>query len=1849
MEGFYSDGTEKMDLEESDCEEMLAQELEDIETESADSAYAFFSESSERNYEVSTPLLSSSEMYINTTRVKKEPTEGKEFFPDQNVCSPKTSWKCMSPYTKTAKKTEEKQSELLFGCRSPLQSSVVSRRSGLQDGTTHQIKSVQKSDRVSELVSYKSNSTNNFCLISPSKRNRPVSVPPGQLRCQPLSSSKFHLAQKAFEVPHSFKWQPQRLRVTAYKNGTVNIFVKVTVPPSIKLLLEECTEKLKLNMAARRVFLADGTEALDAIDIPHDADVYISTGEPFSNPFKKIKDHLLLMKKATWTLNGLAFPRGVSRSQAKPVLSKRMKNLTEKPSIRLLVFKNCMGQDGYEISAPPNEKEKFLDICTIRLNLTLPAKCIYNMHGERIEDLINVPVLDKCLQNSITPLRGPLWVSKGEGFSPSGAKMYIQGVLLALHQRLKSARNYCEQVGSAIDGHKEEITDKRILSMKEEELYLEQEEVNKLIDELQAAIKNYKGHLSKLLPQLQAEQEQCTSYVYQHIKELPANTLLPQGLQLKVYENGKDTGEIIVYISRKEMETNCRNQPSIMLERVQHIIHQRLQCSADFKPSGLSRFPTQLFDETGQEIKNPLSLQNEQKIWVSYGEDYRSPLNPVLSLTFDRVTAAEKNGITVIYKTLLDPTVDLLPGCDNWEACVGFPDNFQLTSPLEHQTLETVDPDSYFMQYKIDPQLVVLGSVTMENMKKSISRRSDLIPASACFPLSNMWMITKTGMILSRAIVQSCLAVGCPIRAVMQDGIPLEGFKLNLQKRDKNNIYQYWTFQNDGCIHSKAYPEFVLTYLEELNVREEVTQTEYHTHHGGQSALHQEADSNIAEEDLKNNVCNCNEKQLSGPLDAHLMPEGPLEGNRQLTVALVRKLKEKHPKASAQRWAIKHEGVSKPGQWKQSKVDNPLWNKLTYMWPVLPNGELNETFEWPIEGLLIPNSPPLKKPAGKMQDSYMPLRLKVLKNGEEDKNKAIFILGLDCSTVMKKQCTTAMKLPFAARRLFTGNGVEIFLLKDLERDELIYVSCGEQWIDPQWTVAQNKKRLQLNNLASDVTAIRAYCVMRNTKNLALEVKKDIAIGAKLSVGIATVDFERKKVVEEPDEKQAEESTEKIKDNTDKCLNSHAKSHLKADACYKAVKYTWQQIPYDFDENCSFLKEKDEQFFEDAELYKKYRYRPKLTEEVEKAHHQLFEFRNGKIINCCFPNLLLGVENSDLHSGAEVVLLEKKGDNINQHWIWREDSRTFHLVNDPTLVLAVSMPNILNGYPKITLEIQGCPVILQKYQGCKNGAANQKWNYIETTKVFTAFYTTILDQEITAANYASICTFSVTNTEKIDQLGYYFLSPCGKEKVMICLACARSLRGKKELKKLSPGTVFFCASGSEGGKHLSMWPYKCLDVTKTDLSTSEAESTLHYLEELLASLRTETSLQMISEKMSAAVNQKAVKIIAYKNGTGYENGQLIVASTFPMLLSLCTRQLEFKRTASKLYTSKGTLILTLQDLVLCAVKDYFRKQEPDERNEGATVIPAPNENVSVFSTKDKMAKEGMNAKSPPSVMTLNDLKLIDDILLTIILRNPIEVWVSSGEPFLPLDTLQKTRKQERQKWLEKDKILADLDAMKHKMRQLQGRRIAKSEAANLVPTKSPFQPVVVEGGWTEETQEEKKLMEMIQHRETHLSELQALQFKRSSPVSPKLLTKDHRGLYKQPATKRVWAYANGSTAEQGAHAWGKTITELLDSCTMQLKMPQPAKILYAPAGERLQTWDEIERDMIVCVSTGQAFMNRKAMKHEVEIRALYARIQKQQGPESTNIIVSPSEKITEKVSMNSSLLALTCRSHSDFTD
>ncbi|XP_042089242.1 doublecortin domain-containing protein 1 [Ovis aries] len=1757
----------------------------------------------------------------------------------------------MSSQAKAVIKTTEDYLQPQFGPNRLLHSAAVSEGSGLQDCSTHQTASDHSHDEISDPDSYKSNSKNNSCFISASKRNRPVSAPVGQLRVAEFSS-KFKWDQNWHKLSQRHKLQPRLIRVTAYQNGSRAVFAKV-IAPTITLLLEECTEKLNLNMAARRVFLADGTEALEPEDIPREADVYVSTGEPFLDPFKKIKDHLLLMKKVTWTMNGLMLPTDVKRRKTKPVLSIRMQKLIEKTSARILLFKNGMGQDGHEITVGKETMKKVLDICTMRMNLNSPARYLYDLYGRKITEISKVPLLEKCLQNSITPLRGPVWVSKGEGFSPSGAKMYIQGVLLALYQRLKSAKKYSKQLKLAVNEQKGKVTEKVILSMTMKEHRQAQAEVNRLIDELQTAIKSNRGHLSKLGPQLQAEQEQFSSYVYQHIKSLPANTLIPGGLQLKIFENGKDTGEISVCISKKDLEPNSPTQAGCMMERLLLKIHQRLQGSS-IHPPGLNFSSIRLFDEHGQEIKNLLSLKNEQKIWVSYGKAYRSPLNPVLGLTFDQVTAFARGGITVVYKTFLDPNALLLPGSDNWDICEGFPINFSGTSQQVPDQFEKVDMENSFLQNKVDPTIVLHASVSIVKRSFSSSKENN---GSQIVPLT-LWLITKTGMILSQAITQSCLAIGHPIRVKATDGTSLQGYKLILQKRHKGDDSQKWVFGTDGCIYSKAYPQFVLTYLEELNVQVDVTQTEYHLHHGAWTTAHQEHGSSLAEEVLQKSASIPDLKQLPEPSDTHLMPEGSLGETGQLTVALVKKLEEKHPKASAQRWAIKHEGTSKPGQWKHSRVENPLWNKLTYMWPVLPSGQLNEEFDWPIEGLLLPNSPPMKKPIHKAPEQYVPVRLRVLRNGDKNKARAHIIISPDISPGRKMQyvdpekkgnvkkfvtkyseaetnqtgfhqllerCTEILNLPSAARRLFNEKGKEIFTLKELQRDELVYVSCGEHWINPDLSIAQQKKQIFLRNLASDISKIQIFCSMHKIEALVLEVQSDIVSGAKLAVRKPI--FGKEKQIIEPEEKQMQKNALTSENASSEILDSHARAHLRMKACHTLLRYAWQEPSHNFDETDSLPKKMEDELFENMEPEKKYSHSPKQSK-LQKLCHQQFEYRDGQIISYAAPHLVLGVRGPNLRSGVEVVLVEKKADDSHQRWMRKEDSRTFHLVSNPDLVLAVSMT-------KARDEVCGYPVIAQKYNPHNNGASNQKWNYVKSTKAFMAFHSTSLDKEITAANYAGVCTSSLIREEKVDQPGYYYLSPCRKKKTMLCLACGRSVRAEKGLEQLLPGLPFLCASASETQKPFSRGPFKVIDVAKTDLSSREAENTLSYYEEHLLSLRMKTCTQVVSHCGVAVTNQKAVKIIAYKNGDGYRNGKLIVAGTFPMLLTECTEQLGLARAASKIYTKDGTTISSLRNLVLWAMDESFIQRDSEEPKEEAD--PVGTKEIPVKSVKGN-SRMKVKTKSSPKSVTSDSLDDIDPSLLTLILRNPIAIWVSCGEPFLSPNALKKAEKIEKQNWLKKDKILADLDVMKHKMRQLKGRRVAACQPATMVPNKSPVQLVVVEGGWTEQTQEEIKLLDLIRHTEAHLSEVQELQSKRNFLIAPKCTAFKQSNLYKQPNAKRVWIYLNGGRLEDGTYAWGKTISELLNDCSSRLKLAHPARALYTPDGEPIHSWDDIERDMVICVSTGRSFRTQQELKQLVKIRANYARICRQQGPQATDIMLSPSTKLHSLVPSRTEFLA-----------
>uniref|UniRef100_A0A5F8H632 Doublecortin domain containing 5 n=1 Tax=Monodelphis domestica TaxID=13616 RepID=A0A5F8H632_MONDO len=674
--------------------------------------------------------------------------------------------------------------------------------------------------------------------------------------------------------------------------------------------------------------------------------------------------------------------------------------------------------------------------------------------------------------------------------------------------------------------------------------------------------------------------------------------------------------------------------------------------------------------------------------------------------------------------------------------------------------------------------------------------------------------------------------------------------------------------------------------------------------------------------------------------------------------------------------------------------------------------------------------------------------------------------------------------------------------------------------------------------------------MYRTENLILGAHGAIMVGVKVVVSKPEV-WADEEVIREQEESQWEEKCLQTEDTSQETLESPTRVIVPGQ---KYCKYAWQQNS----PNSEDVQE-EEKLSKNMESYRKLSHELK-DRVLNKGCHQQFEFRDGHIFNSPIPRLVLGVQRFNLRSGSDVILVRKNSYDKRQRWLHKEESRTFHLMSNPKLVLAVAMPTDTN---EEATEITSYPVIVQ---------------------------------------------------------GYYFRLPGRKTKIMVCLACAKSLIGQKEVKKLPPTSKFLCAFGSKEQKQFSLKYLNVIGMNQLtsgppppegDLATYEAEDAIRHYEDLLLAFQKKTSTHTLSHNILATMRQTPVKIIAHRNGTGCSNGKLVIAQSFPMLLSGCTIQLGLTRAASRLYTYDGTTILSLNDLIFWAVSENLKHKSLEVKK---YALPEENKEMAIMSKEDKKTSQ-VEIKSHSHSSSAR-WSSVNSALLTFILKTPIEVWVSCGEPFIPLDALQKSEKLERANWLKKDKILADLDVMKHKMRQLKGRRVLAPKISKMVPTKNHSRHGEVKG-WSDPSQEEKKLLEHIESAEAQLSEVQSQQNKRNPVVPLK-----QSSLYTQPNTKRVLAYIVGNKREDGIYAWGRSITELLDQCSTRLRMTCPAKTLYTPDGKRLTSWNDIKREMVICVSSGNHFVNHKESKKLVDIQASSAHNRKQLKAHAADTVVAP---------------------------
>lgn len=1039
---------------------------------------------------------------------------------------------------------------------------------------------------------------------------------------------------------------------------------------------------------------------------------------------------------------------------------------------------------------------------------------------------------------------------------------------------------------------------------------------------------------------------------------------------------------------------------------------------------------------------------------------------------------------------------------------------------------------------------------------------------------------------------------------------------------------------------------------------------------------------------------------------------------------------------------MKQEDLSNIGQWKYSTVSNPEWNKRALSWPVNEDGTWNTDFTWPMEGFLLPFAPPVKKATQKkVITAGTPARLRVLKNGESDHCRAVIVVGPDLTNMLhdvngtspksplKKhkrratlgkhehsgedsagschpldhkrleldlfldRCTEAVGLPFAARRLYTEDGKEVVSLSELERNQLVYVTCGEPWSDPQLSYSEQQRRAVLANLAADISHIRQFCALREPSDFVLQVDGSVTTGSRVCVAqCALSSDEREKLASEKTDQELSVEEESREDMYSHVLNAHERSHIRAEQRLKTLRWPWENEKT-FKDDPSVDDKDDEDFFDevmfsDRQLQRKFRRQVLKTQDAKPAdpcQRQRWSLNNDGFISLKGTPLVLGLTDSANEGKAEVILCKKKVEDFTQRWVIAEDGSIYQRSN-PQLVLTVTTPPLGNDPFNLDYSpaqgFEGAAVIVAHRKGCANGNASQLWRYDPITGFVEAFSADTTNREITAANKSNVCTFAVLGPQQVPQPGYVYMAGTSKE-TYLCEACGKVSRGRHKLQRLHQyHRGFACALGTaqEKGFRLSSC-FKCLN-SKVDLSTLEAEATLDLWEHQLVRLRNEGSVRTITRELHMAQSVPAVRIRAFKNGEGSRgHGEIMIGSSIHALLDQCTVRLGLASAARRLYTCCGELITDVQQLIrpyamrneqdndtetqqLNANFDSKTNKIPEERlvHDGHAVDVVEAENRPFSKTKESRStaaeereKELLETEAFDK-LNISDSEHDDEQSsgnvtfrisegrtgpVPIINRKdqhgfprwdarwPIDVWVSCGEPFVPLEEAEKQYLLSMKHREERTWVQAYLDQEKHVLRHMQGRRIS-----GLSPPSSP-RGIGLTVAWHEPTRAEERKEETISELKNHLHGVKSRQ-SQSEVVLSKSAKESTRRLYSKPKTVKVNVFPNGEGKQRSVAAFGATMQELLDASTARLNLSSAARRLFTLDGDEITNFDEIERDEYVCVSCGEGFLRATDRQHRQELKATWSRLNRQSGG---TVIPGEGPVTRNSVTFDNTILAL----------
>ncbi|XP_065070876.1 doublecortin domain-containing protein 1-like [Rhopilema esculentum] len=1787
------------------------------------------------------------------------------------------------------------------------------------------------------------------------------------------------------------------LCVHAFPNGNRSQSVRVTAK-NLFQVLEEATEKLCLPSAGRKIFLPDGTEVTFAHQLSKDCAVYISMGEPFKDPYQSLRENERIRLSSSWTISGIMLPEEKTCNK-KASLSKRMKELVESQKYRVLVFKNGDSRDCAEVVC--NRFDEFLDDCTLKLGLNSSARALYDWQGKEIKCFSEVPVINDTMQTSHGSLLGPVWVTKGERFSPTGSYDFIMSAVLDLKEKVTEKEKRLELLEARKSG--KEVADPEMASRSIAEVQREISEAKDAIEGYKATLKTFKVRLKILKKMSQEEESFGSSYKFQHIAEVSENSRLvgTKSYRLKIWRNGdKSSDAIVVYFSSKDLRKGKRTQDEL-LQSFFSFLNSNQSLKEAFIGHGRRAEFKRAFLLNGTEVLDVDELCNDAEIWLSLGEDFIPIEYDIIGLTTEKVKLLNLwNERSFLQR-------DLWPGADDkqakaslWTATSVLSISEMDKQVIEESTIEEqkvrlvqdvnenrIRNDNVFLQNKKDKGLVLYPELQV--IRKGRDDQSDFWGEDAM-----QWIFTQDGTIMNKQFMNLVLSVKDQAIAFLNGETRVEGFAVGFAMREipsmlqnnsanegkqrpqePTNPRQKWKLTPNGQIMSALLPDFYLTTINGLRTEAVVPNIEK----SDEAAQNKEKSSNssLSDSDSKTSSENDSDKikkkkkkvkkkkkkdkkkwwnfgsssssdssdgeneigrekrksaedirvrmkgtssddertpvvagetegesgegkeseRIEGGGDnqegslqqneavktaAELLKELPdVFNGERIGLSVFERFGDKDPIKIRQRWAIKTEDAA---ALISSSTLSGKWIRQELAWPV---NEADTWVEDALSGYLLSCAPKLKRklPNKKEQSSPFfgqPARLKVLKNGEHDVNRAVIVVGPDLSNMTRKvtvslplkwkkskgdfqetqsasiaevefeqfldRCTEAMNLPFAARRLFTDTGKELTSVKGLERDQLVYVSSGDAWINPTFTHSEQQRRSLLANLASDVNRMRNYITLREQTDFLLQVNGPLQSGS--SVVVSKKSNEDLQVAEEDSPVSPEEILEEnqIRDLQSLALTSHQIAHIKSEERLQNIRERLQMGAAGMASDDSTGDATSAEFtFSNPSLGRKFsRSMEPVSKPFQNAYYE-WVYQDGFIQLKANKKLVIGVNQSDKSKyGQEIVICNKKVEDASQRWMM-SDLGFFHLKSNANLVLTVSTPPLQTdpfSESHISSGYDGSPVILARRLDCFNGNSHQMFKLDEMSGLIFAFATDLTNTEVTAAIKASACTYSVLGAQSLYQPGYIVLEGTrpGAGPVRVCESCAKAIRGKLKLEKIATVTHFTCAFGSPGKSGLSTnGSFKCLS-SKVDLSQKEAASSLFVWEKQLKRLQQESSVRIIAYELNLAQTTPSVRICAHRNGdTHYTEGVLVIANSINQFLDICTYKLGLTQAARKLYTSDGQLITDMNQLLqpyypeLCLPlsRSYGEKKSQETSEEKRPELPEKDLSTNQKQTSDSgsVASDGTftlpSREDTPSGHSLASRRQVsfaemkaetklsrqEDCLKKdrMDVRIPIDVWVSCGEPFTPFKDSEMREIRIQQERGERSLVADYLEQEKHLLRQLQGRRYAGRLAAQ--GSDSTVKPVLSKS-LDYPSKKEELLEKSIEELQVHLSELKTFQEReqleelcKQRTQSSKIYTRmQDRKLYDLPRGITILAYPNGESVARAVPVVATTFLEFLDRATSRLDLNSVARRAFTKEGNEITDLNNVEKNQLICVTCGEKFVPTTERRYKIEMRASWSR-------------------------------------------